>query len=77
MPILDASSLVVDAVCWDKDRFGKDYMGEFGVAVEEIFADKDAVQEVGTKIRSKVDNTKHKDSLVGIRWSRDDRNLVR
>ena len=25
--------------CWDKDRFGKDYLGEFDLAVEEIFAD--------------------------------------
>jgi hypothetical protein len=46
MPIMDMSSLVVDAVCWDKDRFGKDYMGEFDVALEEIFADKQTVQEV-------------------------------
>ncbi|KIW03809.1 phosphatidylserine decarboxylase [Verruconis gallopava] len=45
MPIVDMSSLVLDAVCWDKDRFGKDYMGEFDVALEEIFADKKTEQE--------------------------------
>lgn len=29
---------LLECVCWDKDRFGKDYMGEFDIAVEEIFA---------------------------------------
>lgn len=43
---MDMNSLVLDAVCWDKDRFGKDYMGEFDVALEDIFADKQVVQEV-------------------------------
>jgi phosphatidylserine decarboxylase len=47
IPIMDMQSLVLDVVCWDKDRFGKDYMGEFGVALEEIFADKQTAQEVG------------------------------
>jgi phosphatidylserine decarboxylase len=30
--------------CWDKDRFGKDYMGEFELALEEIFADSQTEQ---------------------------------
>lgn len=29
---------LLECVCWDKDRFGKDYMGEFDIAIEEIFA---------------------------------------
>jgi phosphatidylserine decarboxylase len=45
-PVVDMNSLVLDAVCWDKDRFGKDYMGEIDVALEEAFADKQVVQEV-------------------------------
>jgi phosphatidylserine decarboxylase len=45
-PIVDIQSLVLDAVCWDKDRFGKDYMGEFNIALEDIFADKQVSQEV-------------------------------
>jgi len=29
---------LLECVCWDKDRFGKDYMGEFDLAVEDIFS---------------------------------------
>lgn len=36
---------MLDVICWDKDRFGKDYMGEFDLALEDIFADKKAAQE--------------------------------
>jgi phosphatidylserine decarboxylase len=32
-------------VCWDKDRFGKDYLGEFELALEEIFANEATEQE--------------------------------
>ncbi|KXJ91002.1 phosphatidylserine decarboxylase [Microdochium bolleyi] len=39
VPINSVDNLLLDAVCWDKDRFGKDYMGEFDLALEEIFAD--------------------------------------
>lgn len=38
MPVVGAQSLVLDVCCWDKDRFGKDYLGEFDLALEEIFA---------------------------------------
>jgi phosphatidylserine decarboxylase len=38
---------LVECVCWDKDRWGKDYMGEFDIAVEDIFADGKLHQEVG------------------------------
>ncbi|KAF2432424.1 phosphatidylserine decarboxylase proenzyme [Tothia fuscella] len=45
MPIVGEQSAVLCAVCWDKDRFGKDYMGEFEVALEEIFANGQVNQE--------------------------------
>jgi len=37
MPVLEADSALLEAVCWDKDRFKKDYMGEFDVMLEDIF----------------------------------------
>ncbi|QDS77276.1 hypothetical protein FKW77_003967 [Venturia effusa] len=45
MPIVGVESLVLHACCWDKDRFGKDYMGEFEVSVEDIFANQSTTQE--------------------------------
>ena len=38
--------MLLEAVCWDRDRFGKDYLGEFDVVVEDIFANGRTVQEV-------------------------------
>jgi phosphatidylserine decarboxylase len=46
MYIVGEQSAILSAVCWDKDRFGKDYMGEFEVAMEDIFANGQAKQEV-------------------------------
>lgn len=37
--------MLLDVICWDKDRFGKDYLGEFDLALEEIFADGHYEQE--------------------------------
>lgn len=37
LPIVGTQSLLLEVVCWDKDRFSKDYMGEFDVAIEDIF----------------------------------------
>ena len=37
MPVTEADSALLEAVCWDKDRFKKDYMGEFDVLLEELF----------------------------------------
>ncbi|KAF2632974.1 hypothetical protein BU25DRAFT_406248 [Macroventuria anomochaeta] len=37
MPILGEQSLLLEATCWDKDRFGKDYMGDFDVILEDVF----------------------------------------
>ena len=45
MPISGAHSLLLDCVCWDKDRFGKDYLGEFDLALEDIFANDSTEQE--------------------------------
>ena len=38
MPVAGVNSLLLDCVCWDKDRFGKDYLGEFDLALEDLFA---------------------------------------
>jgi len=46
LPISGIESLLLEAHCWDKDKFGKDYMGEFDVALEDIFKDGQANQEV-------------------------------
>ncbi|OCK79385.1 hypothetical protein K432DRAFT_383134 [Lepidopterella palustris CBS 459.81] len=45
LPIIGVQSLLLEAVCWDKDRFGKDYMGEFDVALEDIFTNGQPSQE--------------------------------
>lgn len=45
MPVAGAQSLILDVCCWDKDRFGKDYLGEFDLALEEIFANGQTEQE--------------------------------
>ena len=37
MPVVGEQSLLLEATCWDKDRFGKDYMGEFDVILEDVF----------------------------------------
>ena len=36
-PVTTADSALLEVICWDKDRFKKDYMGEFDVVLEEIF----------------------------------------
>ncbi|KAB5577669.1 phosphatidylserine decarboxylase-domain-containing protein [Coniochaeta sp. 2T2.1] len=38
LPVTGVNSLLLDVCCWDKDRFGKDYLGEFDLALEEIFS---------------------------------------
>ncbi|KAJ5153475.1 Phosphatidylserine decarboxylase proenzyme 3 [Penicillium canariense] len=37
MPVMGVPLL--ECICWDHDRFGKDYMGEFDIPLEDIFAD--------------------------------------
>ncbi|KAH7148911.1 phosphatidylserine decarboxylase-domain-containing protein [Dactylonectria macrodidyma] len=43
--ITSVQNLVLDVICWDKDRFGKDYLGEFELALEEIFQNEKVEQE--------------------------------
>lgn len=45
LPVNSTNSLILDVICWDKDRFGKDYLGEFDLALEEIFLNEQTVQE--------------------------------
>lgn len=45
LPIAGIQSLLLETVCWDKDRFSKDYMGEFDVALEDIFTNGQTAQE--------------------------------
>lgn len=49
LPIIGVQSLLLEATCWDKDRFGKDYLGEFDIALEDIFANQQLSQEVGLR----------------------------
>ncbi|KAK3360116.1 phosphatidylserine decarboxylase-domain-containing protein [Lasiosphaeria hispida] len=44
LPINGVQSLLLDVCCWDKDRFGKDYLGEFDLGLEDIFADEKTEQ---------------------------------
>jgi phosphatidylserine decarboxylase len=44
-PIVGDQSMLLEVCCWDKDRFGKDYMGEFDVVLEDVFQNESAVQE--------------------------------
>ncbi|KAF2762800.1 hypothetical protein EJ05DRAFT_491095 [Pseudovirgaria hyperparasitica] len=51
LPIVGVQSLLLEAVCWDKDRFGKDYMGEFDISLEEIFSSEATIAEVHERTR--------------------------
>ncbi|KAK3722488.1 phosphatidylserine decarboxylase [Vermiconidia calcicola] len=44
-PVTTADAALLEAVCWDKDRFKKDYMGEFDVVLEEMFQNGQIMQE--------------------------------
>ena len=46
LPVVGLQSLLLEAVCWDKDRFGKQYLGEFAIPLDEIFAIGQTNQEV-------------------------------
>ena len=43
---------LVECKCWDKDKFGKDYLGEFDIAVEDIFANGKLQQDVSPSTNS-------------------------
>lgn len=34
-----SESELIEAVCWDRDRFRKEYLGEFGSSIAELFSD--------------------------------------
>ncbi|KAJ5594009.1 Phosphatidylserine decarboxylase-related protein [Penicillium hispanicum] len=36
---------LLECICWDHDRFGKDYLGEFDIALEDIFPEGQVTQE--------------------------------
>lgn len=38
IPVSKSGPYDLHCICWDKDRFGKDYMGEFEVSLEELFS---------------------------------------
>ncbi|EPS45252.1 hypothetical protein H072_765 [Dactylellina haptotyla CBS 200.50] len=38
IPVSKTGSHDLHCICWDKDRFGKDYMGEFEVPLDEYFS---------------------------------------
>ena len=49
MPVVGVPLL--ECICWDHDRFGKDYLGEFDIALEDIFEEGQISQEVGKVLR--------------------------
>lgn len=62
MPVSSVKDLLLDIVCWDKDRIGKDYMGEFELALEEIFANEKVAQPAKWyPLKSKRNSGKKKD----------------
>ncbi|ETS81454.1 hypothetical protein PFICI_06456 [Pestalotiopsis fici W106-1] len=62
-PISGIENLLLEAICWDKDRFGKDYLGEFDLALEEIFNnDRNEQEPRWYPLKSK--RTGSKDSVV-------------
>ncbi|KAF4335173.1 phosphatidylserine decarboxylase [Fusarium beomiforme] len=63
IPLTSAQNLVLDVICWDKDRFGKDYMGEFDLALEEIFSN-EKVEQDPTWYRLKSKRPGKKTSVV-------------
>lgn len=47
MPVVGVPLL--ECICWDHDRFGKDYLGEFDIPLEDIFQNGDVHQQVGAR----------------------------
>ncbi|KAJ5155082.1 Phosphatidylserine decarboxylase-related protein [Penicillium coprophilum] len=63
MPVVGVPLL--EAICWDHDRFGKDYLGEFDIALEDIFVDGQVNQQPKWyTLNSKRKTSKKKDSTV-------------
>ncbi|KAI9934350.1 hypothetical protein MW887_005427 [Aspergillus wentii] len=56
---------LLECICWDHDRFGKDYLGEFDIPLEDIFDEGDTHQQpTWYTLKSKRKPTKKKDSNV-------------
>ncbi|KAK0103918.1 hypothetical protein ONS96_005025 [Cadophora gregata f. sp. sojae] len=66
MPVNNVSALLLDCVCWDKDRFGKDYLGEFDLALEDIFTgDKVEIEPQWFTLSSKRTGGKKSSNVSG------------
>lgn len=66
MPVNSVNALLLDCVCWDKDRFGKDYLGEFDLALEDIFTnDKVEIEPQWFPLRSKRPGGKKSNNVSG------------
>ncbi|KAF2746128.1 hypothetical protein M011DRAFT_426068 [Sporormia fimetaria CBS 119925] len=63
--ITPQQSLVLEACCWDKDRFGKDYMGQFDVIIEDVFQNQSPVQEPKWYTLESKRNGKKKEVVSG------------
>ncbi|KAL9035614.1 MAG: hypothetical protein Q9214_006497, partial [Letrouitia sp. 1 TL-2023] len=66
LPVVGIQSLLLEAVCWDKDRMGKDYLGEFDVAVEDIFENGQISQEASLKVSNRGRKEEKKKKGSGI-----------
>lgn len=56
---------LLECTCWDHDRFGRDFLGEFDIPLEEIFPDGEIVQQPKWyKLKSKRKPGKKKESDV-------------
>lgn len=63
MPVIGVPLL--ECVCWDHDKFRKDYMGEFDIPLEDVFADGEVKQQPKWyTLSSKRKGTKKKDNTV-------------
>ncbi|RMZ87150.1 hypothetical protein DV736_g5630, partial [Chaetothyriales sp. CBS 134916] len=64
MPLTDVPLL--ECVCWDKDRFKSDYMGEFDIPIEDIFSNGQiSTQPRWFKLRSKRTQGRRKTDVSG------------
>ncbi|EYE91599.1 putative phosphatidylserine decarboxylase Psd2 [Aspergillus ruber CBS 135680] len=63
MPVVGVPLL--ECICWDHDRFGKDYMGEFDIPLEDIFQEGEVNREPKWyTLESKRRPARKKDSTV-------------
>ncbi|KAL1998461.1 hypothetical protein VTN02DRAFT_6128 [Thermoascus thermophilus] len=56
---------LLECTCWDHDRFGRDYLGEFDIPLEDIFTEGEVVQQPNWyRLKSKRKPGKKKESDV-------------